>query len=250
MNNLKAILIDDEESGLNSLRQKLLQHCPFVQILALCNRPVDGLTAINELHPDLVFLDIEMPLMNGFTLLQQLSFKNFELIFVTAYDHYAINAIRASALDYLVKPVEIDLLKSAVKKAFEKKENEPNKRLELLLENASTQKKKLHKIAIPTFNGINFIKIEDIIYLEASGNYTKFYLTLSRQYIVSKTLKEFEEILPNDTFIRIHNSYLINMDFAERYIRGDGGQVVLSGNIILEVSKRKKNELLKIFGHK
>lgn len=250
MNNLKAILIDDEESGLNSLRQKLLQHCPSVQILALCNKPVDGLTAINELHPDLVFLDIEMPLMNGFTLLQQLSFKNFELIFVTAYDHYAINAIRASALDYLVKPVEIDLLKSAVKKAFEKKENEPNKRLELLLENASTQKKKLHKIAIPTFNGINFIKIEDIIYLEASGNYTKFYLTPSRQYIVSKTLKEFEDILPNDTFIRIHNSYLINLDFAEKYIRGDGGQVILSGNITLEVSKRKKNELLKIFGHK
>lgn len=250
MNILRAILIDDEESGLNSLKQKILQNCPYIDIVALCNKPADGLVAINELHPDLVFLDIEMPLMNGFTLLQKVIFKNFELIFVTAYDHYAINAIRASALDYLVKPVEISLLKSAVKRALEKKENEPNKRLELLLENASNQKKKLHKIAIPTFHGINFIKMEDIIYLEASGNYTKFYLTLSRQYIVSKTLKEFEEILPNDLFIRIHNSYIINLDFAERYIRGEGGQIILAGNIVLEVSKRKKNELLKIFLNK
>jgi two-component system, LytTR family, response regulator len=250
MNILKAILIDDEESGLNSLRQKILQHCPSVEIIAACNKPADGLAAINSLLPDLVFLDIEMPLMNGFTLLQQLTFKNFELIFVTAYDHYAIKAIHESALDYLVKPVEIDALTFAVKKALEKKENEPNKRLEVLLENASNQTKKLHKIAIPTFNGINFIKIEDIIYLEASGNYTKFYLTLSRQYIVSRTLKEFEDILPNDLFIRIHNSYVINLDFAEKYIRGEGGQIILSGNIMLEVSKRKKNELLKIFFNK
>jgi len=250
MTTLKAILIDDEESGLNSLKQKILQHCPSVEIIALCNKPADGLAAINDLLPDLVFLDIEMPLMNGFTLLQQVSFKNFELIFVTAYDYYAINAIRVSAIDYLVKPVEIDLLVSAVKKAHEKKENEPNKRLELFLENATNQQKKLHKIAIPTFNGIQFIKIEDIIYLEASGNYTKFYLTHSRQYMVSRTLKEFEDMLPNNLFVRIHNSHVINLDFAEKYIRGEGGQVVLTENIVLEVSKRKKNELMKIFLNK
>lgn len=247
---LKAILIDDEENGLNSLKQKILQHCPSVEIIALCNKPADGLEAINNLNPDLVFLDIEMPLMNGFTLLQKLVYKNFELIFVTAYDHYAINAIRVSAIDYLVKPVEINLLISAVNKAHEKKENEPNKRLELFLENATNQQKKLHKIAIPTFNGIQFIKIEDIIYLEASGNYTKFYLTHSRQYMVSRTLKEFEDILPNDVFVRIHNSHIINLDFAEKYIRGEGGQVVLTENIVLEVSKRKKNELMKIFLNK
>ena len=250
MTTLKAILIDDEESGLNSLKQKILQHCPSVEIIALCNKPADGLAAINDLLPDLVFLDIEMPLMNGFTLLQQVSFKNFELIFVTAYDYYAINAIRVSAIDYLVKPVEIDLLVSAVKKAHEKKENEPNKRLELFLENATNKQKKLHKIAIPTFNGIQFIKIEDIIYLEASGNYTKFYLTHSRQYMVSRTLKEFEDMLPNNLFVRIHNSHVINLDFAEKYIRGEGGQVVLTENIVLEVSKRKKNELMKIFLNK
>jgi two-component system LytT family response regulator len=246
---LTAILIDDEESSLNSLKQKILQHCPEIEIIASCNYPGSGMETIEALHPDLVFLDIEMPLMNGFTLLQHLKYKNFELIFVTAYDHYAIKAIRYSALDYLVKPIEIDSLKEAIKRAVSKKENLPNQRLELLLENASNEKKKYKKISIPTLEGLYFIKVDDIVYLEASGNYTKFHMVNNTKHTVSKTLKDFEEMLPPDVFIRIHNSYIINKEFVEKYIRGEGGQVVLFGNTVLDISKRKKGDFLRAIGN-
>ena len=245
---LKAILIDDEESSLNSLRQKLEQHCSDIEIIASCNYPDKGIEAIELLHPDLVFLDIEMPVTNGFTLLQKLKYKNFELIFTTAYDHYAIKAIRYSALDYLLKPVEIQPLQEAVKRAMVKKENNSNQRLDLLFENVSHEKKKFKRIAIPCLDGLQFIKIEDIVYLEASSNYTKFHMVNNSKHIVSKSLKDFEEMLPDDTFIRIHNSSIINKEFVEKYIRGDGGQVVLDGNIILDISKRKKADFLKAIG--
>ena len=246
---LKAILIDDEQSSLNSLKQKILQHCAEIKIIAICDNPQKGITAIEELKPDLVFLDIEMPVINGFTLLQQLIYKNFELIFVTAYDHYAIKAIRYSALDYLVKPVEIEDLKNAIERAVQKRtDNIPNQQLELLLENITTERIKFKRIAVPTTEGLQFIRIDDIIYLEASINYTKFYLTQNIKYVVSKTLKEFEDMLPEQTFFRIHNSYIINTNFVEQYIRGEGGQVLLSNGTTLDVSKRKKAEFLKTIG--
>lgn len=247
---LKAILIDDEQSSLNSLKQKILQHCAEVKIIAICDDPQEGSMAIDTLKPDLVFLDIEMPVINGFTLLQQLTYKNFELIFVTAYDHYAIKAIRYSALDYLVKPVEIKDLKNAVNRVIEKRNNSaPNYQLELLLENMVNEKMKFKRIAIPTTQGLQFIKIEEIIYLEASVNYTKFYLSHNLKYTVSKTLKDFEDMLPDDTFLRIHNSYIINKSFVEKYVRGEGGQVILSNGAMLDVSKRKKAGFLKAIGY-
>ena len=191
-----------------------------------------------------------MPRMNGFTMLQQLKNKNFEVIFVTAYDHYAIKAIRYSALDYLVKPVEIDDLKNAVNRAIEKRNaTKPNSQIDLLLENIAHEKMKFKRIAIPTTEGLQFIKTEDIVYLEASVNYTKFHLCNNIKYTVSKTLKEFEDMLPSDVFIRIHNSHIINKNYVEKYIRGDGGQVVLSNNIVLDISKRKKAEFLKVIGY-
>ncbi len=246
---LKAILIDDETSSLNSLRQKILQHCPQVHVIAICDDPHVGLEAINKFEPDLVFLDIEMPVINGFTLLQKLSYKNFELIFVTAYDHYAIKAIRFSALDYLVKPVEIEDLASAVARAVEKRNKAvPNNRLELLLENITAEKIKFKRIAIPTTEGIQFVKVEELMYLEASINYTKFHLQNNIRYTVSKTLKEFEDMLPDGIFLRIHNSYIVNKNFVEKYIRGEGGQVILSDGTLLDVSKRKKAEFLKAIG--
>lgn len=247
---LNAILIDDELSSLNSLKQKILQHCPEVKIIFVSDDPKKGAGAIEELRPDLVFLDIEMPIINGFTLLQQLTYKNFELIFVTAYDHYAIKAIRYSALDYLVKPVEIDDLKNALNRAIEKKNTtKANPQIELLLENMVTEKMKFKRIAIPTTQGLQFIKVDDVIYLEASVNYTRFHLTNNEKYTVSKTLKEFEEMLPEDIFFRIHNSYIINKNYVEKYLRGEGGQVVLSNNIVLDVAKRKKAEFLKAIGY-
>lgn len=247
---LNAILVDDEESNISSLKEKMNRHCPQVKIIATCDTAQKAINAINSLQPDLVFLDIEMPVMNGFLMLQQLNFKNFELIFTTAYDHYAIKAIRFSALDYLVKPIEIEELKTAINRAEEKKKSlTSNDQLQLLLENLASKKNKSLRIAIPTTEGLQFVKVNDIIYLEANVNYTHIFLSENKKYIVCHTLKDFEEMLSADTFLRIHNSYIINKNFAEKYIRGEGGQVVLTNGTILDVAKRKKAEFLKAIGY-
>jgi two-component system LytT family response regulator len=239
---MRAVLVDDDESNLNALSEKLMRHCPEVNIIARCDNAEKGIEAIDELKPDIVFLDIEMPVTNGFVMLQQLQFRNFELVFVTAYNHYAIKAIKYSALDYLVKPVEIEELKEAVQKAGEKlKDRKSNLQIDLLLEHFEHRKQE--RIAIPTSDGLHFIFINDIIYLEANNNYTNIFL-IKNKYVVSRTLKDFEDLLPSDTFIRIHHSYLVNKNKVERYIRGEGGQVVLQNGITLDVSKRKKMEFL------
>ena len=247
---LRAVLVDDEDSSLNSLREKILRHCPEINIIAACDSARTAITVIDEQHPDLVFLDIEMPVMNGFLMLQQLQFKDFELIFTTAYDHYAIKAIRTSALDYLMKPIEIEELKTAVQRAGDKrKQQSSGRQLEILLENIQPKKNTYQRLAIPTAEGLQFVKLNDIIYLEANINYTYFHLAGQLRYIASRTLKDFEEMLPAEAFIRIHNSYIINKDYAERYIRGDGGQVVLTNGVVLDVAKRKKADFLKAIGY-
>lgn len=247
---LRVVLIDDEVNNLSALKEKLTKHCPEVLIVAECDNAADGIKSIDGLRPDIVFLDIEMPVMNGFVMLQQLTYKNFELIFTTAYDHYAIKAIRYSALDYLVKPVEIEDLQDAVKRAAEKRNHSyPNPQIELLVEQLITKKNTHSRIAIPTIEGLQFIKTDDIIYLEASANYTNIYCTGERKFLVSRTMKDFEDILPPEIFLRIHNSYIINKSFAEKYIRGEGGQVVLSNGVTLDVAKRKKSEFLKAIGY-
>jgi two-component system LytT family response regulator len=246
---LTAILVDDEKSSLNSLEQKIRSHCKQVEIVGAFNDPAYGIIAIEEMKPDIVFLDIEMPVTNGFTLLQQLNYRGFELIFVTAYDHYAVKAIRYSALDYLVKPVEIEDLKNAVNRAESKRNSHSsNHQIELLLENMVNEKLKFKRIALRTREGLQFINIDSIIYLEASINYTRFYMHDDIKYTVSKTMKEFQDMLPTEIFIRIHNSYIVNKNYVEKYIRGDGGQVMLRNGAVLDVAKRKKAEFLKALG--
>lgn len=246
---LTAILVDDEENNLSALREKIIRHCPHVVIVAVCDTAEKAITQIDSLQPDIVFLDIEMPVMNGFIMLQQLSFTGFELIFTTAYDHYAIKAIRYSALDYLVKPIEIEELKISVSRAEDKRAHAPNHQLELLLDNIRNKKTGFQRIAIPTVEGLQFIRVTDIVYLEAQVNYTHIFLTNKAKYVVCRTLKDFEDMLPADTFLRIHHSHIINKNFAEKYIRGDGGQVVLSNGITLDIAKRKKPEFLKAIGY-
>jgi len=247
---LKAILIDDEENSLNGLQEKIIRHCPEIEIIATCTQPVKAIDEINNLKPDVIFLDIEMPGMNGFTLLQKVQFKNFELIFVTAYDHYAVKAIRYSALDYLVKPVEPEDLKFAVRRAVDKRNTIASRQqFDLLMENINPAAKTFKRLAVPSYDGLHFIKVSDIIYLEAHVNYTHLHLVNKQKYVVSRTIKDFEELLPSETFLRIHNSYIINKDYVEKYIRGDGGQVVLSNGAVLDVSKRKKADFLKAIGY-
>lgn len=245
---LRAVLIDDDQSNLSALSEKLAKHCPQVEIIGRCDNAAEGIETIERERPALVFLDIEMPVMNGFVLLQQLKYRSFGLIFVTAYDHYAIKAIKYSALDYLVKPVEIDDLKAAIAKAEANSENRNAQlQLELLLEHLN--KKQPKRITIPTSDGLHFINIDNIIYLEASNNYTQIYLATDQKFLVCRTLKEFEEMLPSDPFVRIHHSTIVNKHYVEKYIRGDGGQVVMRHGRVLDVSKRRKTEFLQAIGY-
>lgn len=247
---ITAIIIDDEANSRSSLRQKLTKHCPDVTIIAECENGDDGIDSIRLRKPDLLFLDVEMPRMNGFAMLQQLGADDIDVIFVTAYDHYAIQAIRFSAMDYLVKPVEVEELITAVAKVARRRKQDPvNLQLTTLLQNLQQPQRSQQKLAIPSMEGIQFVEIADIIYVEAQSNYAVFYLTGGRKYIVSKTLKEFEELLPELMFFRIHHSCLINTGFVEKYIRGDGGQVVMKGGAVLDVARRKKDEFLKVMGY-
>ena len=245
---LKAVLIDDDQSNLDGLQSKLIKHCPRVEVAALCTNGAEGIHAIETLKPDIVFLDIEMPVMNGFVMLQQLEYRDFELIFVTAYDHYAIKAIRYSAMDYLVKPVIADELVAAVEKAeAARTRHQAPQQMELLLEMLQTKTPRL--LTIPSADGLKFINIEEIAHLEASNNYTVICLTGNRKFLVSRTLKDFEDLLPKDRFVRIHQSFIINKYCIDRYIRGEGGQVVLSTGVVLDVAKRKKAEFLTAMGY-
>src|SRR5258706_8033080 len=199
---LRAILIDDEPNSLSALQQKLIGNCPQVDIIGVFTKTGECIDAIDKLKPDIVFLDIEMPGINGFKLLQEVSYKNFEPVFVTAYDHYAIKAIRFSALDYLVKPVDIDELKWSVERAELKKNNSStNARLDLLLDHISNPKKDFKRIVIPSQDSLRFIRIDEIVYLEANMNYTHIFMSGNEKYVVSRTIKEYEDLLPESTFI-------------------------------------------------
>ena len=243
---LTAIIIDDETNSRNALRQKITKHCNNVMIIADCENGEEGIEKIETQKPDIIFLDIEMPRMNGFTMLQQIKNKNFEVIFITAYDHYAIKAIKFSALDYLLKPVEVEDLKAAVEKVTQKrKQMDGNKRVELLVQNFLEEKTAHQRIAISSMEGLQFVTTNDIIYLEANSNYTSFYLADNRKITATKTLKDFEEILPASMFIRIHHSYIINKNGIEKYIKGEGGQVVMKNGVTLDVARRKKEEFMK-----
>jgi two-component system, LytTR family, response regulator len=245
-----AIIIDDEKNSRDALHKKIQQYYPELEIIALCEDGTAGIEKIETLQPDIVFLDVEMPRINGFTMLQQLKNRDFELIFTTAYDHYAIQAIRFSALDYLIKPIEAEELVKAVTRAIEKRKAPvANQRIENLLHNFLNQKNSSSRIAIPSLEGLQFIEVDEIIYLEAKSNYTEIYLQQGPRITVSKTLKEFEELLPASSFIRIHHSHLINKNHVLKYLKGEGGQVVMRNGATLDVARRKKEEFMKAIGY-
>ena len=249
MRDLTAILIDDESNSRNALHQKLMEHCPGICIVSECENGEQGIIAIEKQKPDVVFLDVEMPRMNGFFMLQQLKERNFEIIFTTAYDQYAIQAIRFSALDYLVKPIEIKALKEAVEKVRARRSSEiPNQRIETLLYNLINEKRQSSRIAIPSQDSIQFVQLEDIVYLEAESNYTSIFLQDATRILVSKTLKEFEDLLPTAHFFRVHHTYIINKNHMRKYLKGDGGQVLMSNGVTIDVSRRKKEEFIRMLG--
>ncbi len=242
---LKAIIIDDELKGRIALRQKLLDYCKNVQLAGEAENGEQGLLLIEKHHPDIIFLDIEMPRMNGFDMLKQVKEKNFQIIFTTAYDQYAITAIKYSAFDYLLKPIDIEELQSAIARISNQSFNQTEKKLDALEQNLGS-KKIFNKIAVPTMQGLLFYDINSIIHLEAQSNYTILYFTDHSKLTASKTLKEFEELLPEDIFFRTHHSHIINLNFIKRYIKGDGGQIEMQNGNYVDVARRKKEEFLKL----
>ena len=239
---ISAVIIDDEQNNIDNLEILLRQHCPQITIVATAMNANDGASIIILNNPDIVFLDIQMPGKNGFEMLQSLKNHSFELIFVTAFDQYGIQAVKFSALDYLLKPINTEELKNAVNKAIyrsvEKKQNQKLENLLQVLENQ--QERNLHRIALTSARETRFIKTANIIRCESSNNYTTFFLTDGEKIMVSKPIFEYEEILSAYGFTRCHQSHLVNKKHMRSLVKDDGGYLLLEDNTQVPVSRLKK----------
>lgn len=240
---MNAIIVDDEKQCCETLAHLLATYCPRVKLMAQCSNAEEAKTAINSLEPDLVFLDVEMPGASGFDLLTQIKPINFEVIFTTAHDQYAIRAIKFSALDFLLKPIGRHDLEQAIDRA-DAKASMRQKKIDTLLYNLNYLNVE-KKIALPTLNGFDFVSIGDIIRCESDNNYTVFHLLNNRKILVSKTLKEYEEMLDNYHFFRVHQSHLINLRHIKSYIKLEGGTITMDDNSVVDVSRRKREEFIK-----
>lgn len=244
---MKALIIDDEPDAVEALHLTLMETCPEVVVAGKYTDPGKGLAAIRALRPDLVFLDIEMPVMNGFQLLEELGDLPFALIFATAYDRFAVKAFRYSAVDYLLKPVNPDELRKAVDKAAEKQQID-RAQLDLLRRQLyAPDSKRFDKIALPYAHGYTFVELADVMYCESDSSYTKFYLASGEMYLITKTLGDVEEMLSGGDFFRIHKQFLVNMNNIRSYVRGDGGYVIMPNKVNIPVSRIKKDEFTELF---
>jgi two-component system LytT family response regulator len=242
-----AIIIDDDPLSRESLKDLLAKHAKNVEVKALCKNAEAGLAAIERWDPDIIFLDIVMPGMTGFEMLRQLPSLKSQVIFTTSYDKFAIQAIRFAALDYLLKPVEPELLIDAVNLALKKIHKPDQKPLDVLTESDIT--KTLDSLPIPTMDGFTMVKISDIIYCEADARITKLFLVNKKMEAATRNLGDFETMLAPYGFFRIHKSHLINLKHLKKYIKGEGGQVEMSDGTVLDVSRRAKGGLLESIGY-
>ena len=242
---INAIIVDDEQHSCKTLSALLEKHCPEIRVLATCSNGTEGLNAIRDFSPHLVFLDVEMPRMNGFEMLEQLPSVNFHLIFVTSYDAYALKAIRFSAIDYLLKPVDREELIKAVQKVVQRIEVPLPEQLRIILDRMQEPNSRSNKIALPTMEGLQMIPVQNIISCEANDNYTTLLLKDRKKVVVTGTLKAIEELLEDFPFLRVHRSYLVNLDEVEKYVKADGGYLVMSDGAQIYISRNKKDELLK-----
>lgn len=245
---LKAIIVEDEEVSRETLRNYLQKYCPDVDLVAEAENIKEGITAINRFHPDVVFLDVEMPYGNAFDLLEQIEDITFETVFVTAYSNYAIQALNFSAAYYILKPVDIEELIKAVEKI--KESVSKNKELihtKVLIENIKIENKQLQKIVLPLLDGFEVLRVNEIIRCEADDNFTRFYLTNGRKILICRTLKFYENLLENYDFIRVHKSHLINFQYILQYKKGKGGQVIMTDGAAVNISPNRKESLMAKF---
>ncbi|GAB2782085.1 LytTR family DNA-binding domain-containing protein [Rhabdobacter roseus] len=247
---MKAILVDDEKHCTESLDILLKAYCPAVEVVGKYNRAEEALEAIGRNSFDVLFLDIEMPVYNGFELLNRVAKQNFDVVFTTAYDQFAVKAFKYSAFDYLLKPIDADELVKCVEKLSEKKsQSDVQSQLSFLRSILDRDRFQPQKIALPTTVGVEYVEIADIVRCESDSNYTRIFLNNQNPILICRTLKEVEELLENSNFARIHHSHLISLDHLRKYVRSDGGYVIMSDGSELTVSRSRKdvlNNLLKV----
>lgn len=251
---MKAVIIDDAKKSIEAMQAKLDRHCPQVKVVAAFTDPQLAIEELPVIEPDVIFLDIEMPQMDGFELLRRIKNNKAKIIFITAYNHYAIQAIRAHAFDYLEKPVDVKLLKETIlnlQNEIEKKDRKipepdlPQSMEELMHSIQELQaQQQIKNISLTTTEGIHIIQLSEIVRLEAVSNYTKFFLNDRKQLLVSKTMGDYEELLLQNNFFRIHRSHIINLRYLRTFHKNEAGTVELKDGTVLEVSDRKKKELL------
>jgi two-component system, LytTR family, response regulator len=248
MQMLKAIIVDDEQISRDILSEYIKKYCPDVTVLALAESAAQGVECIKKHKPDVVFLDVEMPKGNGFDMLEQLTEINFETIFVTAFDNYAIQALNYSAAYYILKPVSIDELILAVDKIkTQRLKNIPSIQTKVLLENIHTSGVQQQKIVLPLQDGFEVVRLQDVVHCDAHDNFTDFHFIAKGKMMICRTLKFYEELLKDSGFLRVHKSHLVNLNHVVKYTRGKGGQLTMSNGSTIDVSPNKKEELMENF---
>lgn len=242
---IRSIIVDDESNNIENLQQIIQTYCPQIDVVATASNASDAIAAIKVNQPELLLLDIQMPGQSGFDVLRAFDKISFEVIFITAYDKYGIQAIKFSALDYLLKPIDVAEFKLAIEKAKQKiSGRQQNHSIENLLQYIKAGQKETPKITLPTLTEIMYVKITDIIRCEASNNYTSFYLQSGECVLVCKTLKEFADILKPHQFVRAHQSHLVNLQFVKSYLKEDGGTLLLNDQTKVPIS-RQNREMVK-----
>jgi two-component system LytT family response regulator len=241
---IKTIIIDDEPYCCETLEAMIGKFCPELAVAAVLHSGVDALEVFDQFTPQLVFLDIEMPHMSGFEFLEKVKCINFAVIFTTSHDQYAIKAIRLSALDYLLKPIDRVELIEAVAKVSKTLKNPTDQQMEVLLQKFSLPKDPIRVIGLPTMEGLEMVSIDSIVSCSSDGNYTNFFLKDKKKLTASRTLKDVEELLSEYSFIRVHNSFLVNINEIRKYVKGEGGYLVMSDGITIDVSRTRKEMLL------
>lgn len=246
---IKAIIIDDERDALEVLEMQLTRYCKDVSILASCDGGVKGIAAIKKFNPDLVFLDIEMPHKNGFDVLNETKGMNYNVIFTTAYDQFAIKAFRVSAIDYLLKPVDITELQMAVEKVkLMKNTGNLDDKLKALFNQLQTgQQKMTDKIALPVGDSLQFFLPDEIIRCESDSNYTHIFLANNKKITMAKTLKDVEENINGAPFFRVHQSHLVNINHISKYVKGDNAYIIMKDGSQIGISRNKKEAFLDTF---
>ena len=245
--NLKAIIVEDEKHSRETLKSLLEEFCVGIEVVGTAGSVLEAVNVISSLKPDVVFLDIELQTGTGFDVLNQLQDLNFEVIFTTAFEQYAIKAVKFSSLDYLLKPIDLDELHNAIEKAKKNKDQAVyKKQLETLMLNLKQQRPKLNKICLATSDGFEFINVNDILYCKAEGSYTAFVLNDNSKLLVSKNLKEYESLLLEQDFMRVHNSFLINLKEVKKFIKSDGGYIIMSNDDTVTISRSKKEDFIQV----